>query len=69
MDELTRMVAEKTGLSEEKAARAVETVLDVLKQKLPPALGGQIDSLLGGSPGKSGFGNLAGGLSGLFGRK
>ncbi len=69
MDELTRMVAEKTGLSEEKAARAVETVLDVLKQKLPPALSGQIDSLLGGSAGKSGFGNLAGGLSGLFGRK
>jgi hypothetical protein len=69
MNELTRLVAEKTGLSQEMAAKAVEAVIDVLKQRLPPALGGQIDSLLGSSTGKSGFGSLMSGFSGLLGRK
>lgn len=66
MDELVKMVSEKTGLSEEMSRQAVEVVLDYLKDKLPEPIAGQVDNLLeGGDLGD--LGNLAGGLGGLLG--
>jgi len=65
MDEVVKMVAEKTGLSEEMARTAVETVLDHLKDKLPAPIAGQLDNLLDGDG--EGVGGLAQGLGGLFG--
>ena len=38
MDELVRQVAEKVGVSEDKARVAVETVVNFLKEKLPAPL-------------------------------
>lgn len=74
MDDIIKMVASKTGMSEAIAKIAVETVVTQLKGKLPPAVGGQIDSLLGGktASGKSSggsLGDLAGKLGGMLGKK
>ena len=65
MDELVKMVSEKTGLSEEMSRQAVGVVIDYLKDKLPAPIAGQIDNYLGGE-GESG-GGLGGMVGGLFG--
>jgi len=65
MDELVKMVVKKTGMSEEMARKAVDTVLDFLKQKLPTPLAGQIDGLLSGS---GSLDDKLQGLGGLFGK-
>ncbi|MBK7896240.1 MAG: hypothetical protein WAS33_16200 [Candidatus Promineifilaceae bacterium] len=46
MDELVKMVSERTGLPEAQAQKAAEAVLDFLKEKLPAPLAGQLDNLL-----------------------
>ena len=69
MNELVKMVSQKTGLSEEMARTAVDTVLNYLKGKLPAPIAGQIDSLLGGSEAGSTVESLTKGLGGLFGQK
>lgn len=61
MDELVKLVAEKTGLSDEMAETAVKLVLDFVKDKLPAPVAGQIDALLDGD---SGAADLLGGLFG-----
>jgi uncharacterized protein (DUF2267 family) len=66
MDEIVKMVSEKTGLSEEMSKQAVEMVLDYLKDKLPAPIAGQIDNFLDGDGG--GLADMAQkGLGGLFG--
>ena len=62
MDELVKQVQQRTGLSEEQARQAVETVISLLKQRLPAPIAGQIDSVLAGGQ------NPLGGLGGLLGR-
>ena len=68
MKELVKLVAQKTGLSEEKAKVAVETVLDFLQDKLPGPVASQIKSLLEGED-AGGLGNVAKGLGGILGKK
>lgn len=48
MDELIKIVSQKTGLPQDKARVAVDTVINYLKQKLPPNMAGSIDTLLAG---------------------
>jgi len=75
VNELITLVAQKTGISEQHAKLAVETVVNYLKTKLPAPLAGQIDGLLsgGGIAGALGglgdLGGLAGGLGDMFGGK
>jgi hypothetical protein len=66
MDELVKLVVQKTGISEDVAKKAVVTVIDYLKKKLPAPISGQIDGLLGGS---AKMDDLTKGLSGLLGKK
>ena len=68
MDELVKLVTQKTGLPEAQARQAVEVVLNYIKDKLPDSFGAQIDALIGGSalPGMDGLDGLAGGLGGLL---
>ena len=47
MNELINMVAQRTGISEEKARTAVDTVVGFLQDRAPAGLSGQIDSLIG----------------------
>ena len=65
MDELVNLVVKKTGLPAATAKQAVETVIAYLKDKLPPAIGGQLDGVLGGG----GTAGIAQSLGGLLGKK
>ena len=64
MEELVKLVVEKTGISEEQARGAITTVVNFLKEKLPAPIAGQIDGLLSGS----GINDALKGLGGLFGK-
>ena len=66
MDELIKLVSQKTGLPQDKAKVAVETVINFLKKKLPPSIGGQLDAILAGGGLQD---NLTKGLGGLLGGK
>ncbi len=63
MDELVKMVAERTGISEDKARMAVELIIGQLKTRLPAPLAGQLEAALSGGGG----GGLLGGLGGMLG--
>lgn len=61
MDELVKLVQQKTGISEEQARQAVTTVINFLKERLPAPIAGQVDGILN-NPGVSGaLGSLFGG--------
>lgn len=51
MDELVKRITEKTGISEDQARSAVNTVTGFLKEKLPAPIAGQIDNVLSGAGG------------------
>jgi uncharacterized protein (DUF2267 family) len=63
MEEIVKLVAERAGISEEAARKAVEIVVSVLKERLPAPLAGQIDAALSGSGGID-VGSLGKGLLG-----
>ncbi len=65
MDELVKLVAQKTGISEATARVAVETVVGYLKKKLPAPVASQLDAALSGG----GAANALKGLSGILGKK
>jgi uncharacterized protein (DUF2267 family) len=60
MDELVTMVAQKTGLTPDKAQIAVTTVLDFLKKKLPAPIAAQVDAAMGSNSVAAAVGGLAG---------
>ena len=71
MDEIVKLVAQKTGMSEPIARMAVETVVNYIKGKLPESIAGHLDSVVGGgskeeSGGLGGLGDIVGGLGGLL---
>jgi hypothetical protein len=67
--DLVKLVSSKTGLNEEMATLAVDTVIGFLKQKLPPEFAGQLDGLLSGGEGEAAASGILGKLGGLFGKK
>jgi hypothetical protein len=72
MDELVNQVVQKTGISQDQANQAVQTVIGFLKDKLPGPIGSQLDSVLGGASGGAGgiagqAGQAMGGLGDMLG--
>jgi hypothetical protein len=72
MDELIKQVVERTGISEQQARGAVDTVLGFLKTRLPEPIAGQLDGIVSGAGGAVGgladkAGDALGGLGGIFG--
>jgi hypothetical protein len=73
MDELIRQVVERTGISEDQARTAVQTVMGYLQNNLPAGISQQLGGLLGGggasggSGAQGGVGDLLGGLGGMLG--
>jgi uncharacterized protein (DUF2267 family) len=63
MDELVKLVVQKTGISEDQARQAVTVVINFLKERLPAPIASQVDGLLSGQGGGAG-----GMLGGLFGK-
>jgi hypothetical protein len=66
MDELVRLVQQRTGLPEDKAKLAVDTVVNYLKGRMPAPLAAQVDAALKGS---GNIEDVAKGLGGMMGRK
>lgn len=71
MKTIIQLVQEKTGISEEQAKGAVETVAAYLKAKLPAPIAGQLEGLLSADvSGMTGqVEGLMGSLGGIFGGK
>lgn len=72
MKTIVDLVVERTGISEEQARGAVDTVVGYLKQQLPAPIAGQLDNAL--TADVSGVSAQAeqlirGSLGGLFGNK
>jgi hypothetical protein len=67
MDELIKLVTQKTGISKDQAQAAVETVIKFLKDKLPGPVGSQIEGVLSG--GGVSTQSVTKKLGGLFGKK
>ena len=65
MDELVKMIAKKTGISEEQARSAAEMVIKFLKEKLPEPIAAQLDTLIGGGGNPT---DLLKNVGGLFGQ-
>lgn len=64
MDELVKLVVQKTGISEEQARGAINTVVTFLKSKLPAPIASQVDGALAGSAVNDALKNVGG----LFGK-
>ena len=62
MDELVKMISEKTGLPEAQARQAAEVAVDFIKDKLPGPIAGQVDNALDGGGLGSGVMKGLGGL-------
>jgi hypothetical protein len=73
MEELIKLVSQKTGLSAEQSKMAVDTVVGFLKAKLPAPIASQVDGVLNGGGVASAVSALSGGglggLGDMFGKK
>jgi hypothetical protein len=69
MDELVKTLSEKTGLPEDQARTAADTVVNFIKSKLPESLQGQVDSALSGQGQGSQGSSIADRLGGILGKK
>ena len=67
MDDLIKNISKKVGITEAQAQQAVDMVLSVLKDKLPPPVASQVEAVLTGDMGD--LGDVLGGVGGLFGKK
>jgi hypothetical protein len=68
MDELVKLVVQKTGLPEATAHTAVQTVIDFIKKRLPEPLAGQVDAVIAGAD-LSQADDLLKGLGGILGKQ
>ncbi len=62
MNELIQQVQQRTGLSEDKAREAVQTVIEHLKSRLPGPIASELDKFsgAGGESSSSGLGSIFG---------
>ena len=68
MNELINQIVEKTGVPADKAQQVLSVVAGFVKQKFP-AIGGQIDSVLGTGSGQGGNASANGNPLGDIGSK
>ncbi|GAB4499142.1 MAG: hypothetical protein OHK0052_13670 [Anaerolineales bacterium] len=71
MEQIVKLVVEKTGISEAQAQTAVETVIAQLKQRLPEPYAKNLDTLLASdlSSAVDKLDDVAGMLGGFLGKK
>ncbi len=65
MEDVVKMVADKTGISQDKAQTAVNTVVGFLKEHLPSSLSNQVDQVMSGKEG----GGVIGAAESFFNKK
>jgi nucleoid DNA-binding protein len=49
MDELVKLISQKTGISQDQARQAVTQVIEFLKLKLPAPVANQVEAVLSGN--------------------
>jgi hypothetical protein len=69
MDDLIKLICQRTGISEQQAKGAADTVIAFLKEKLPAPIAGQIDGVLANPNLGKQASDALGSLGGLFGKK
>ena len=74
MEELIKQVSQRSGISEDQARKAVDTVLGYMRDKLPASASGMLDSAIGGGANVAGgvadtAQNVLGSVGGMFGKK
>lgn len=69
MNEVVKMVSQKTGLDEAKSQQAVEAVMSFLRDKLPAPVASQIDNVMNGDGAskRGGMGGVAKSIGGMMG--
>ena len=70
MDELIKMISDKTGLPPEQARRAAEVAIEFIKGRLPASIASNLDGLISGGSAASGggaMGDITSKLGGMFG--
>jgi len=66
VDQVVKLIQERTGIDAGQARTAADTVVDFLKDRLPAPIAGQIDSVISGSGGE-GTGSPMDKVGGMFG--
>ncbi len=69
MNELVNLVVTKTGIPQATAQKAVDVVINYLKQRLPAPVGAQIDAFLANPGAMQQAEGMAGKVSSMFGKK
>ena len=67
MEQLVKLVQERTGISEEQATQAVTTVFGFIKERLPEPLAAQLDGVLKGDVDLKALTDQAQGMMGMLG--
>jgi hypothetical protein len=67
MDDLIKVITERTGLPADQARAAAQTTIDFLKEKLPESMRGYVDMALNSGMIDDVAGQAGGMLGGLFG--
>jgi hypothetical protein len=68
VNELVSQIAQRTGIGEDKAQQAAETVISFIKSKFP-SIGGQLDSVMQGGDASTTTSGMTGKLKDMFGKK
>jgi hypothetical protein len=63
LNELTNLITQKTGLSNDMAQQVVQIVSGYLKDKLPEPLASQVNNVLGSQPAASGSSQSTGDIA------
>ncbi len=69
MEELAKLISERTGLPAEQAQAAAQTAIDFIKSKLPESMAGYVDTALNSGMVDDVAAQATNLLGGLFGRK
>jgi hypothetical protein len=69
MEEIVKVVVEKTGMPADQVRPVVQIVINELKQRLPEPIAGQVDTLLSNPAAGSVIGQAGDLLGGLFAKK
>lgn len=68
MNDIIQRLVDKSGLSEEQAASAVQTVVGFIKEKLPAPIAAQVESIVGGAGGGEAMSSIGSAVGGMFGK-
>jgi hypothetical protein len=68
MEQLIKLVSDKTGISADQAKQAILVVTNFLKDKLPAGFGSQLDSLVSGQAQAPGIVGGIDNLGGMLGK-